>query len=196
MGPGPARDALLCAQIRSVIRIKSFRICRTAGFRPHERPDIEQELMAALIRKFHQYDPARASLYTWASRVLDTEALMLVRNRHRLKRAQGFRTHSLETGSVRVRGRNVPLRELVTDADRRHADGTFRRESAPPAELAAAIGHAVSGLPPKLLKLAKLLMAGTPASAAAALGISRRQLYADMADIRRRFSGAGLDGQS
>src|SRR6188768_2408047 len=101
MGPGPARDALLAsARIRSVIRFKSYRICHTPGFRRSERLDVEQELLMALVRKAHRYSPERgASLETWASRVLDTEALMLVRDRHRMKRAGGFFTRSLDRDS-------------------------------------------------------------------------------------------------
>src|SRR4051794_22013510 len=107
MGPGPARDALLAsARIRVVIRIKSNRICSTPGFGRSDRPDVEQELLTALLRKAHLYAPSRgASPYTWACRLLDKQYLMILRDRHRLKRAPGRHAQSLEAGRVVVRGR-------------------------------------------------------------------------------------------
>src|SRR4051812_44312082 len=127
MGPGPARDALLGARIRVVIRIKSSRICRTRGFRPCERPDIEQELITALVAKAHLYDPARgASFVTWVSRVLDKEGLMLVRARHRMKRAPGYAAKSLDSGYQNVRGDSVSLHDVVTAADRGRITGGCR----------------------------------------------------------------------
>src|SRR5688500_17055020 len=97
MGPGPARDALLGARIRVGICIKSSRICRTPGFSKCDRRDVEQTLLLALLRKEHLYNLARgASPYTWACRLLDKECLMIVRDRHRLKRGGGSRTRSLD----------------------------------------------------------------------------------------------------
>jgi DNA-directed RNA polymerase specialized sigma24 family protein len=196
MGPGPARDALLGARVRLVIRVMSVRLCRSPGFSRSDRPDVEHTLLLAMLRKAHLYDPSRgASPYTWACRVLDTERLMILRDRHRLKRAAGLRVESLETGSVVVHGRAVRVSDVVSSADRGRTRGDAGGGSAAAAEATEAVAHVVDRLPPELLKLAKLLMTGTPAAAARSLRISRRQLYADMAEIRRRFRGAGFGGK-
>lgn len=191
MGVPP--EALLSAKIRSIVRIKSARICRSAGFSASERLDIQQQLMSALVKKAHLYDPSRgASFVTWASRVLDKEGLMIIRARHRLKRAAGYHARSMESGSVVVAGRAVPVRNLVAN-DRPGEDPAAVAEAG---DTTRAVHRALPSFPPKLLKLAKLLMTGTPAAAARSLGISRRELYANMAEIRRRFKRAGIDGSA
>src|SRR5687768_10267714 len=115
MGPGPdrAHAAVLTAFARSLIRIKANQLCRKPGFRACDRDDIAQDLTVAVLKKAHLYDPARGAATTFAARVIESTARQILRDRGRIKRAPGFYARSLETGTTKVGGRHVPIRDVV-----------------------------------------------------------------------------------
>ena len=196
MGVQPTPDAgaaCLTAYARSLIRYKACQLCRRPGFSRSDAEDLAQDLTLALLRKAHLYDPARGASYdTFADRVIDSAARMILRARRQLKRAPGFAAQSLDTGTADVRGRHVPLADRVADTDPRTGRAADGGPDTPGGDDAEAVARALAGLPPHLLAVAERLKHGSVASAARDLGVSRRRVYAAVALIRRRFEGAGL----
>jgi DNA-directed RNA polymerase specialized sigma24 family protein len=185
-------DALLTAYARSLVQFKARQLCRKPGFGRSDQPDVEQDLVAAVVQQSPKYDPARgASPDTFADRVIDSAVKMILRSRRRVKRAAGFRAASLDTGSVEHRGKYVPLTDVVGDADGR--TGKSASSPADAVDAPEAVRHALAGLPPLRAGVARHLQDGTAVSAIARqTGVSRRQVYAAMAEIRRRLEAAGL----
>ena len=168
-------------------------MCRRPGFSPSDAEDLAQDLTAALLRKAHLYDPARGAAFdTFAGRVIVSAAKMILRDRRRLKRGAGFAAASLDTGTADVRGRHVPLADLVGDADRR----TGRAAAGDPpakdddAEVVAAV---LAGLPPHLAAVAERLKHRPAAAVAREMGVSRRRVCDAMGQIRGRFRASGFE---
>src|SRR5687768_11523616 len=117
MGVPPAPHALLSAYVRALVRITSVRLCTKPGFSKSDQEDVEQQLVMAVINKAHLYDPSRgASPDTFANRVVESEAKMMLRDRRRLKRAPGSGAKSLERDTVEVDGVSRPLAGEIGDA--------------------------------------------------------------------------------
>lgn len=190
MGPGIPRggDALLTAYARYQIQFKARQLSGKIGFTPSDQPDLEQELTLSLIKQADRYDDTRgASLDTFANRVIESAAKMILRSRRRLKRAAGYHAKSIEQDTVQVDGKNVPIsegNEVATDDDAAH--------HAAGAEMQVVLQHVVDALPPFHAAVANHLKEHSIAGTAEAMGVSRRQIYAAMAEIRLRCEQAGL----
>ena len=187
MGPGPARpdrggDARLSAYARSLIQLKARQLCQHPGFGFSDQPDLEQDLTLALLRKLHLYDPRRgASEDTFAARVIDSAAKMILRASLRAKRAPGRRGRSLDAG-----GGNV-VSEV--DGDRRRGDSPSQLSEL---ELQEAMASALAELTPIQAEVARRLGERPVAAVARELGVSRRQVNGVVAALRERFIQAGL----
>lgn len=191
MGPGPARDAALTRYARTLIRTKARQLCRHPGFSRSDIEDVSQELILSLLAKAHLFDPKRASLDTFADRVVNSSAKMILRGRRRLKRAAGFKTISLDSGTVQMNGKPVPVAETI-DTD--HRSG---RTVEPPSEVLRendeAVAQALAELTPHLADIAERLKNVSVAGLAREMGVSRRQLYSALRLIRARFEATGFD---
>lgn len=196
MGPGPAPrggDALLTAYARSLVQFKSRLLCRKPGFSRSDQPDLEQDLLTVLVEQAARYDAGRgASPDTFADRVVDSAAKMILRSRRRPKRAAGFASKSLDTGTVEVQGKHVPISEVLGSKERRTDNSPA--SPADVADLREAVRHALSGLPPFTVEVAHRLQDGAAVAAIARhMGVSRRQVSKAMAELHERFEEAGLD---
>ena len=191
MGPTPARDAVLTAYARSLIRFKAKQLARKRGFTKSDQEDLEQDLTAHLLAQAHHLDAKRGSANTFAARVIKSAIAMLLRDRHRQKRAAGFTAQSLEGTRTRSAEEVESLRDMLTEADLRRRIGTGACDQ-DRAELITAVGQAFQSLPPDLQDLCRRLIEGTAASLARELGISRRQVRNAIERIRLHFEAAGL----
>jgi DNA-directed RNA polymerase specialized sigma24 family protein len=200
MGPGPARggaDAPFSPYVQSLIRRKAEQLCRRRGFSRSDQTDLAQELTTRLLSKEGRYDPGRgASRDTFADRVIDTEVKMILRDRRRLKRAAGFTAQSLDGGAALVSGKAVPLMEVVAEEDRHRTTGGCAKV-VEATELSAALEHALAPLPAGVVAVAERLKLENVSGVARALGMSRRQVYAAMAQIKARLEevGFGVSGK-
>ncbi|MGC9455231.1 MAG: hypothetical protein ACP5HU_10255 [Phycisphaerae bacterium] len=191
MGIDPVRSALSTEYVRTLISIKAHQLSRRPEFRASDRPDIEQDLAAQVLRKAHLYDPARSCPKTFITRVVETAAAMLVRQRGRIKRAAGNKAVSLEGTLLDVNGHTC-MGELMGEADRQRR---LQRQPQTDEELAGLrsdVAEALDELPDDLQPIAALLVEHTEAGIARLLGISRRQVRNAVELIREHFEQAGL----
>jgi DNA-directed RNA polymerase specialized sigma24 family protein len=203
MGPGPdrvaagpadadARPSPLSPYARSLIRHKAVRLCRHPGFTPSDRDDVAQDLALAVLAKAPLYDPARgASPDTFADRVVDSAAKMILRARRRQKRAAGYAAASLDRDATVVGRRPVPLAEATAAGDDRRLGRAEPGvgEPLPDARAAAAV---LATLPPFPAAVAGRLGDASVLAISRELGVSRRQVYAAIGVVRDRFVAAGL----
>lgn len=186
-----ARDAVLTAYAQSLIRFKARQLSRKPGFSRSDEEDFAQELTLHLVAQAHQYDPKRASVNTFAARVIESKVRMMVRERRRQKRAAGFAAQSLEQTPRTADQVGASFWDNLADSDQRRRAGADD-EVVDRSETVAAVVQAFASLPPELQDVCRLLIDGTSASTARNLGISRRQVRNAIARIREHFEAAGL----
>ena len=191
MGPAPARDAVLTAYAKSLIKFKARQLSQKPGFSRSDQEDVAQDLTAYLLARAHLFDPNRASVNTFANRVIKSAIAMMLRDRRRQKRAAGFAAQSLEQTYVRQDQGIASLRDVLRPSDLGRRTGTGDEEHR--AKTVLAVIEAVRSLPPDLQDLCRRLIDGTAASAARELGISRRQVRNAIERLRRHFEAAGLE---
>jgi RNA polymerase sigma factor (sigma-70 family) len=193
-----SREAVLAAlgsdYIKTLLITKSHQLSRQPRFRRSEQPDLEQELVAHVLKQAHHFDPSRASVRTFVARVIDSAFAMMVRERRRLKRAAGFRTVSLETTSAGPCWREGPvaLSKVVQEEHLRRRCGGQARNDVERTDLSIDLAQAMAGLTPEQRDIATRLANAPEAAVARQLGISRRQVRNAVLAIRVHFEKAGL----
>lgn len=191
MGTRPTGDAVLTAYARSVIRFKAHQLSRKPGCSRSDEEDFAQELTACLLAQAHLFDPKRASVDTFADRVVNSAVAMILRSRRRQKRAAGFKAISLESTSAREGGKTVPLRDVLAPSDLDRRTG-MDSGNTPPSDLSSHVMEAWQSLAPDLQDVCKLLMEMREAAVAKAMGISRRQVRSCIERIRVHFESQGF----
>jgi len=187
-----AQDAVLTDYANSLIRFKARQLSRRAGFSCSDQEDLEQDLWAALLSQAEAFDPDRASLDTFIDRVVNSAVRMILRDRRRQKRANGFHTQSLDAqGPGGNCNATSPACGLDEHDRRRHrgsvpTDETARRDDRDATE------HALHQMPAPLRDVCRRVMGGSISSAARELGRSRRQIRNALAEARAYFERAGL----
>lgn len=195
MRPAHTGEAVLTAYVQQVIRIKARQLSRKRGFSRSDQDDLEQDLAMHLLQQARHYDPRRASLNTFAARVIESKARMILRDRRRLKRAAGFTARSLEERPQGASEEIALLRDRLTAADLGRRTGAVSDDPGRN-ETIAAIVEALQTLPSELQKVCRQLMEGNVSSAARDLDTSRRQVHSAIERIRLHFEKCGLGDSS
>ncbi len=180
--------------VRTLIRVKAKRLKGRAGIRQSDLEDVEQELWLGLLQKVSKFDPARGSAHTFADRVVDSLAKMMLRKQKRLKRAPGFRAQSLETLIECDGGFLKSIEETISSADVDRRTGNQARSEQEQRELEEAMGAALAAMPPELRSVCQLILTGTQRDAAARSGLSRKKLADAKAAIGEILERMGLNG--
>ena len=186
------REAVLTDYAKSLIRFKARQLARRSGFSRSDEEDLEQELWLALIDKADQFDPQRASLDTFIDRVVNTSIRMILRERRRQKRANGFRAASLSGTIAQKSGRSESLGATLGEADRCRHTGSVPNDDMARRERDDAVDHALGGMPEHLRDVCRRVMGGSISSAARELGTSRRQIRNALAESRLWLERAGF----
>jgi RNA polymerase sigma factor (sigma-70 family) len=195
MGVHQVHAAITTSYVQTMIRVKARQLIRRPGFSPSDQPDVEQDLVAVVLKEAHLFDPARGTVHTFISRVVKSAAAMIVRDRGRLKRAPESRVLSLDEPdfNAAVREENT-LAANVQKADLLRRQGRVATEDNDDRVQALDIGNALAGLPPHVREIAARLAEDSESSVARDLGISRRQVRKAIAQIRDALAAAGLVG--
>ncbi len=192
MGSAPARDAVITAYAKSLIKLKAQQLVRRPGFSRTDQEDLEQQLTLYLLQKAHHFDPTRASVNTFSDRVIRSAVAMILRDRRRLKRAAGFAAQSLDLKIEGADGATVTLGQTLSQTDAGRRTGTASRDSALDHDTVTDVGDVLKRVPPRLRDIAQRLKHKPPGAVARDLGISRRQIRKAMDELRQRFEDAGL----
>jgi len=175
-----------------LIRIKARRLVGQAGFVRSDQEDVEQELRLDLLRRLSSFDPSKATLHTFADRVVRHKIASIIE-----ARKAGLRDYR----------RQCSLNETLQNADRKSTergdtvdqDQVYRR-TGPPShsaedlhDLAVDVDAVLSRLPHRLRDLCRRLRGKTPTEVSQETGIPRGSLYEAIEELRRRFKDADLE---
>ena len=189
----PVRSALSTEYVQKLLKIKAKQLARRPEFRRTEQEDIEQDLIAHVLKQADNFDPSRGVARMFITRVVKTAAAMLVRERKRLKRAAGHGALSLDGTVIEGDGEEASLTEFISDADNRRRRGEDRMSDDELSDLRGDVPSVLRTLSPRLRGVASLLMKLTEAEVARKLGTSRRQVRKAVEAIREHFSKAGFE---
>mgnify|MGYP000896345352 FL=1 len=179
--------------IRTLILIKARSLMKSPAFRGVERDDVLRDLTLILAKRLGQFDPERAQLRTFVSRVLDSAAITLLRARQREKRSGDHGMASIERLRESQTTDPVTGSAAVGEADAARRLGREVRSPIEDFHLSDSIREIVAALPPDLADLCRALQEDSAVSTARGLGISRRQLRNRIAELRVRFAAAGFE---
>ena len=74
---------------RELARQKALRVIGCCGLAPDDRDDVASQLVATFYSRFGKFDGGRASVQTYASRVMDKELASILRYRLAVRRKHG-----------------------------------------------------------------------------------------------------------
>lgn len=146
----------------------------------HTAEDLRQDMIVELLEASARYDPVRSKRNTFITRVLDRFYLHLARGL-----ANRQKHEALHPTPMSVLEDFHPPANDVRRGERSLCDRTA---------LAIDLSELIDGLPAQLRRICEELQVFTPAEVAKRLRLHRSTVYRAMADIRRRFVEAGLDG--
>jgi RNA polymerase sigma-70 factor (ECF subfamily) len=192
MSSSQRNDFVLTDYARKLIRFKARQLCRLHSFCKSDEEDLQQELWLAVVNQAGKFDPARASLDTFIDRVVNTAVAMILRDRQRQKRSNGFQTVSLDVAPADGHG-SEPLAAKVSQDDLARRIGTEPADEAERRETAEAVASALDKLPDELRDVCRRVMSGSISAAAEDLETSRRQIRNALASARPYFEQAGVD---
>ena len=192
MSSSQRNDFVLTDYARKLIRFKARQLCRLHSFSKSDEEDLQQERWLAVVNQAGKFDPARASLDTFIDRVVNTAVAMILRDRQRQKRANGFQTVSLDVTPSDGHG-NEPLAAKVSQDDLARRLGTDPTDEAERRETAEAVASALAKLPDELRDVCRRVMGGSISAAAEDLETSRRQIRNALASARPYLEEAGVD---
>jgi len=169
--------------VRGIIHRKVRMLIGRAGFREHERQDLEQELVLRLLQSIPLFDAKQAHWNVFVTTVIERAVAQILRDRRAAKRNGGDQVGSLDTfletedeGEVRV------LLPIIEDQSTLHER----------ADLSIDIVSVLARLPDDLRDLAQRLQRQSLSQAARDLGVSRSTLQRRLEHLRRHFEEAGL----
>ena len=173
-----------------IVRKKAQQIIGRAGFKAQDQKDLEQELLARLLKRLKSYDPERGHPKTFATVVVERDVANILREARAGKR-DPRRVRSLDTTMIGTGERTDVARDVSdTESDRRC--GRHSRNAADLAQLGIDLTEVIAKLPPCLREVCQRLQFKSIAQIARDLGIPRTTLNDIVRRIRSRFEQAGL----
>lgn len=142
------------------------------GLTPNDREDVASQLVATFYVRFGKFDGARASVRTFASRVMDKELTSILRYR-----LAGCRRHLSEEAAPEEMVDSVPDRAPTVVEQR---------------EFWLDVERALGPVPGVLLDTARALCWHTPSELSRVPGQSRTVVYRRMRRLRAALQAAGI----
>lgn len=145
--------------------------------------DIQQELMLAYLCAWPEFDPVRGDRRSFIKTVVNTKALMLVRDMERQKRWTGARSMSLS--DPLGDGDNALTLAEVIDSEGGLWGDVFHAQSQIFAEHKMDVGRMLAVMPDDLRQTYRLLSEHSVSEAAAVLGIPRTTMSSRLKKLRK-----------
>lgn len=172
------------------VRHWALRLTRHPAFCPSDLEDLEQELMLDLHRRIPGFNPDKASLPTFISRVVAHCAASLIRRAATIRRGGRQNVISLNTHITNTR-ENHPLEVIDAISSQQDLWSEGRPASSDVSELRIDMRRILGRLPSPLQQLASRLLGETVTEIAHATGTPRATLYDAIGHIRAAFTKAG-----
>ena len=162
----------LIPYLTALIEVKARQLVGKAGYTPDDIKDIEQDLTQDLLERLPKFDPAKASINTFADRVVGRRICNLMRNRQADMRDWRREAFSLDEEIETDEGSTERL-AFISQDDVDLRMGRYDRPAAERSHLQLDLDAVLDGLTPELRRVAEMLMTQSVAEVARALGIPR-----------------------
>jgi DNA-directed RNA polymerase specialized sigma24 family protein len=156
--------------VRDLARKKAHSVVGQCGLTPDDREDVAGQLVATFYVQFEKFDGGRASLRTFASRVMDAELASILRYRTASRRRDPG-NQSLDAGTEELADHGADFERLHFWID---------------------VDRALATFPHVLLDTARALCWHTPSELSRAPGQSRTAVYRRMRRLREALLAAGI----
>jgi RNA polymerase sigma-70 factor, ECF subfamily len=174
------------------VRHWAHRLTRHPAFGPSDLEDLEQELMLDLHRRISKFNPEKAGLHTFISRVLAHCAATLIQKATSPKRGGGREIISLNTNITSNKdGHQLELLDMVSSGHELWTDTTPNTNDISDIRIDAHL--IIQKLTAPLQRLALRLLNETVTDISREMGSPRSTLYYAIARIRTVFNTMGYE---
>lgn len=171
---------------------KARRLIGRAGFRQSDLEDLIQELVLDLWKRREHFDPQKGSWEAFVVVVCENGTASILAHRQAALRSPKHEYGSLNCSVSDANGRCTEADVDVVESQ--HCIRTCQRfvthEEASEVELD--VSRALDQLDPQSQELCKRLMVSSISDVARETGVSRQNIYRQIATIRQHFESAGL----
>ncbi len=166
------QNTRLTPYLTALIECKARQLVGKAGLTQDDIKDIEQELTRDLHERLPKFEPAKASLHTFADRVVGRRICNLLRDRQAEKRDWRREAFSLNAEIETDEGATA-RHEFISQDEVDLRTGRYDRTAAERAQRTMDVAAVLDGLTPELREVADMLMTQSVAEVARELGIPR-----------------------
>ena len=165
------------------IAYKARTLIRMPIFRSDDYEDLQQELMLAYLLAWPNYEPEKGDKRSFIKAVVNTKALMLVRDAERQKRWTGLREVSLSK-PIGEEDSGATLADII-DEQSGLWGSVFSEESASTVEQRLDIHRMLSIMPEDLKQTFRILTENSVSEAALILGIPRTTMSSRLKKLKK-----------
>lgn len=177
----------------TLVQRKARQLVGKAGYTWDDIADIEQDLIRDLLERLPKYDPSKATINTFADRVVGRRICNLLRHRQTEMRDHRREAFSLNE-EIETEAGSVEIIETVSQDEIDLRTGRYNRPAAERAHLEIDLNVVLIGLPPDLRRVADMLRTQSVTEVARDLGIPRRTFREKhLAQLREAFATSRLD---
>jgi RNA polymerase sigma-70 factor (ECF subfamily) len=187
-GPLDSKQHDLDDYAKNLIRHKARQMIGKYGLAPDDYNDLRQDMILDLLTRLPKFNPDKAGLNTFVTRLVDRKASSIIRHRRQAKRDFRCKAGSLEDMVETKDGGTVERGETISQDECDLRSGTRDRTESERIDMQVDVSIALADLPPELRALATRLMIDTIAQAARDLGVPRSTIYeTGIARLRKAF---------
>ena len=185
----------ICSEyVQSLIRAKTRQMLRRPEFRRTDPDEIQQSFTLYLLSRLNDFDATRASFHTFASRVIDSKVMAMIRECWQLRNSSpGRSVASLQMTVEQGHEGSAPLADCISQADLDRRTGNSSQKSQEQFEQSESLRSLLSQLPPELRDVCEARMLMNSKETQAYLKLSRRRFDALMQQIREHFEMGGFE---
>jgi RNA polymerase sigma-70 factor (ECF subfamily) len=177
----------------TLIHHKARQLVGKAGYTQNDVEDIEQDLIQDLLERMPKFDPARATLNTFADRVIGSRVCNLLRHRQTEMRDCRREAFSLNE-EIETEDGPMERHETVSQDEIDLRTDRYTRPAAERDHFKMDLKAVIAGLPPELREVADMLRSSSVAEVARALNIPRRTLRdKHLAQLREVFAASRMN---
>ena len=177
----------------TLVQCKARQLVGKAGYTWDDIKDIEQNLIQDLLERLPKFDPAKATLNTFAVRVVEGKISKLLRHRQAEMRDHRREAFSMNEEIESEEG-PMELHETIGQDEVDLRTGRYNRPAADRAHLLMDMNAVLIGLSPELRQVADMLRTQSVAEVARELGIPRRTFRdRHLAQLREAFAANRMD---
>lgn len=169
------------------IAYKARKLTKLPFYSRDDFEDIQQELMLAYLYKWPEFDPEKGDRRSFIKTVVNTAALMLIRDAEREKRWTGVQNFSLSF-QIGDEDDGNTLADTITGESSIWGD-VFFSQSQIVAEQNMDIDKILSGMPDDLRQTYNLLTEYSVSEAAELLGIPRTTMSSRLKKLKKYIEG-------